>query len=45
MVQIRASRTLGNPEHLADLGMSEAFHIVQYDHRALTLRQCLQSCL
>jgi hypothetical protein len=39
MVQVRPRRPLGNPEHLADLAVRVPFHIVQDDHRALSIRE------
>ena len=39
MVKIRARRSFGNPEHASDLPVRETFHVVQDDHRPLTLRE------
>lgn len=37
MVQVRTGRSLGNPEHLADFCVLEAFHVVEDDHRPLPI--------
>jgi hypothetical protein len=37
MMEIGSRRALGDPEHATDLRVFESFHIVQHDHRSLTL--------